>query len=1072
MQVKKLFMLASALTATLAACNAPENTETPAAKEEALFSDIVVETGALEADFKNPPASAKCGTYWYWINGNISKEGITKDLETMKLMGIQTAFIGDIFQGAIKNGGVKSLSEEWWQCIEHAIKEGDRIGVDIGLFNSTGWSQSGGIWVEPKDAMRNVKSILLSPAEAKKFKVDLEYFEPICALAYPAKKNETLPEFEVNASENIKDVKNFFDNNRKTFGVIEKSPASFEIKFKEKISARSLEYFLPTIQMVLEAKLYAKIDGSWQLISSRNLMRTKDGPLEDGAFSDAFDECNAKEFKIVFSETTQAVKILDINFSQKSIVPFYVEKQLGRMSPVADISPDSYLWKDSPKAREADEIKLSEIVELKLEKTPDGFYTVNAPEGDYVVQICGMELTGKKNAPASAESTGLEVDKASFLSAQKHFDSYIGVLLNRMKPEDRKALKYVIADSYECGAQNWTDDFKEKFEAAYGYNPDKWMPVLTGQIVENLERSERFLWDLRRLNADLIPENYVAALRKKCEENNLILWLENYGHWGFSGEFLNYGGASNEIGGEFWIDPLRGDVECRCATSAGAIYGKKRVSAEAFTTKSNHYQTPKDFKVRGDWAWSVGVNHFVMHVFVHQPDDASPGITPWFGTYFNRSNTWAPYSRTFFEYIERGSAILQHGKRVTDVAYFISEDTPNMTGPQDPKLPRGFDFDFINKEILMTKARAQNGRLVLESGASYSILVLPNRKAMTPELVQKITELVEEGVVILGNAPEKSPSNKDYPTCDELVRNVASRMWIGEGEKSWEHGLGKVFSNVTLEEAFTEMNLQPDITMPSGFVYTHREENNQHVYFVSNQDKNAKSAEFSFRITGMQPEIWDAQTGEIRELKNFFDNGRRIKIPLEFKAFDSFFIVFRNQTTLKVSKGENFPLSEYVKEISSLDWQLEFESSYQPKFGARCEKLIDWSKAEHPDVKYFSGKAVYTKDFTLDSLESGRLYVNLGEVGGLAQVFINGFETPVLWREPYRVNLMPHLRIGKNTIQVVVINSWYNRLIGDSQPNEKPRANFIANGPYWWNDKTPLISSGLIGPVILEKDKQ
>ena len=161
-----------------------------------------------------------------------------------------------------------------------------------------------------------------------------------------------------------------------------------------------------------------------------------------------------------------------------------------------------------------------------------GFLCWNVPPGEWIVLRTGMVPTGTKNKPTLKEGRGYEVDKMSHDAARAHFDAFAGELLRRMPPEQRVGFRHVIADSYEQGSLNWTEGFADEFIATYGYDPYPWLPVLTGRIVESADRSDRFLWDMRRLIADKIASGYVRGLREKCEENGLTLWLENYGHWG------------------------------------------------------------------------------------------------------------------------------------------------------------------------------------------------------------------------------------------------------------------------------------------------------------------------------------------------------------------------------------------------------------------------------------------------------------------------------------------------------------------------------------------------------------
>ena len=372
----------------------------------------------------------------------------------------------------------------------------------------------------------------------------------------------------------------------------------------------------------------------------------------------------------------------------------FVEKQLGKMHPTPLPMWDTYLW---PQQAEPDAPQLAvppgEVVDLSDRLAADGTLRWDVPAGEWVILRTGMTPTGTKNAPASPEGQGLEVDKMNRQAAQTHFDAFIGQLLKRMPASERTAFKHVVADSYEMGSQNWTDGFGELFRERYGYDARRWLPVLTGRIVGSADQSNRFLWDLRRLVADRVAMDYVGGLRDVCHQHGLKLWLENYGHWGFPAEFLQYGGQADHISGEFWATGELGSIELRAASSASHIYGMPITSAEAFTGGPFFVSTPWSLKRRGDWAVTEGINHFVLHVYIHQPsEDRRPGVNAWFGTEFNRHNTWFESSGTWIEYLRRSHFLLQQGRHVADVAYFIGEDAPKMTGVRQPESARRLRF--------------------------------------------------------------------------------------------------------------------------------------------------------------------------------------------------------------------------------------------------------------------------------------------------------------------------------------------------------------------------------------------
>ncbi|MDX1285814.1 MAG: glycosyl hydrolase, partial [Draconibacterium sp.] len=586
---------------------------------------------------------------------------------------------------------------------------------------------------------------------------------------------------------------------------------------------------------------------------------------------------------------------------------------------------DSYLWENQPEI-ENTELKINEtqVIDISDKMDVNGVLTWDVPEGEWMVLRFGMTPTGTQNSPSAPQGKGYEIDKASSKIARFHYEKYVGELLKRVPEENRSGLKYVIADSYEQGSQNWTDSFEQRFEEKYGYNPKKYLPVFAGKVVNSIEKSNRFLWDLRRAIADEVAYEYVGGLRKVSNENNLQLWLENYGHWGFPSEFLMYGGQSNLVAGEFWNEGTLGNIECKSGSSAAHIYGKPVTSAEAFTASGRAYlRHPALLKKRGDWSFTEGINHFVLHLYIHQPDDNRvPGVNAWFSTEFNRHNTWFKQSKTWIEYLRRCQHLLQQGQYVADVCYFIGEDAPMMTGARNPELPEGYSYDYINAEVILERLSVKDGKFVLPDGTSYSLMVLPPQRTMRPELLAKIEQLVKQGGVIFGHAPEKSPSLSNYPECDSQVKELAEKLWNEEKEGNAgikKYGDGYVDDELDLQSTLETLKIYKDIEFNNELpiLWTHRSLPGMEIYFLTNQSKDVIDFEPSFRVKGLKPQLWDAVTGEIRLLNEYTEKDGRISVPIKMEGHQSWFVVFtKNSENVNDGFKKNFP---EFKSIQSLD---------------------------------------------------------------------------------------------------------------------------------------------------------
>lgn len=1035
------------------------------------ISGISCSSDPLESGFKNPSNQVQTSVYWYWISGNISEEGVKKDLYAMKEVGINRAFIGSMGVEGIETPYEKVAfgSEEWWKILHTALKTATELGIEIGIFNSPGWSQSGGPWIKPEQAMRYLTSTSCQIEGGKKISIQLDKpakdFQDVRVIAFPAlEKADTVSSGKV------------------TFPKDPKRPYEVILKTKPGFTLRTISFYPSEKPINTTARLFAEQNGAYKLIDEFVLDRF------NAALNVGFDPyapvvisvpaIQASRFKVEVEATAAGSELKDIILSSAPQIERYPEKSLAKMFQTPLPYWEEYQWREQPALDNASwAIHSNQVLDISSCLAGDQL-TWEAPAGKWVIMRTGMCPTGVTNSPAEPIATGLEVDKMSREHVAAHFDAYMGEIIRRIPEADRKCWKVVVQDSYETGGQNFTDDFIESFKSRYGYDPLPFLPVYKGYVVDSQDRSDRFLWDVRRLVADRVAYDYVGGLRDISHKYGLRTWLENYGHWGFPGEFLQYGGQSDEIGGEFWSFGDLGNIENRAASSCGHIYGKQRISAESFTSGGRPFNCyPAMMKQRGDRFFSEGINSTLLHLCISQPsDERVPGVNAWFSSEFNRLNTWYPHMDLFTSYLKRTNYMLQQGLNIADVAYFIGEDAPKMTGITQPALPKGYQFDYINAEVIERDLYVKDGLLTLPHGTQYRMLVLPELKTMRPELLEKIASLLNEGAVILGPAPERSPSGKDYEKADQQVKDLADSLWKGlDGKQTQavQRGKGWLLYGMNMQEALEKIGCVPDCQIPetSPVLYAHRQAEGKDIYFLSNQNDQEIEVTPEFRIKGKQPEWWDATTGKIRRLPAFEFTENGTQVPLRLAPFESAFIVFR-QTGKASAEGidANCPRPETWMALDK-DWNVTFKDSIRgPKQTQSFDQLIDIST--HPDesIRYYSGTIVYDKQISIDQLPTGNIYLNLHDIGVTAKVTVNGQYTGGVWTPPYRLDISEWLHKGKNQISVEVTTTWQNRLIGDSRLPEQERTTWTAcNG---WSEKDPLQKSGLIGPVTLEVVKR
>jgi len=1005
----------------------------------------------IESNFRNIPDKQQLAVYWYWLAGNMSKEGVVKDLQAMKRVGINRVQIGMIGEGqGAPEGPVKAFSDEWWDILHQAMKTAGDLDIEVGVFNCPGWSQSGGPWVKPNQAMRYLAYHNDTIAGGSVVSLDLSLknkeAQLVKVLAYPVISSKA--KFSV-----LEDVRN---------------AKEIHLLGENSVIVRSLTIVPAHKKGKTKAALYVKDGVGYKLIRNFTIDRSNPelhvGFMPYAPVAASLPETEGKAFKLVLDKPGM---IQDIKLSDIPVVESYAEKTLAKMWQTPHPMWDAYMWRNQPEYSSAFAVAPEQVVDLTDELDAKDHLHWNAPKGRWVVMQTYMLPTGTTNAPAPSEITGYETDKMSKKHIEAHFDNYIGKILQKIPAEDRKTFKIVVEDSYETGGQNWTDDMIPDFKDSYGYDPVPFLPVFSGVVIGSEDKSDRFLWDIRRLIADEVSYNYVGGLREVSNKHGMTTWLENYGHWGFPGEFLQYGSQSDEIAGEFWSFGTLGDIENRIASSCGHIYGKKKIWAESFTCGGPDFtQYPGQMKQRGDRFFAEGINATLLHLYIQQPNDDVPGINAWFGNEFNRNNTWFSHMDVFGKYLKRCNYILQQGRYVADVAYFIGEDAPKMTGIRTPEIPKGYSYDYVNADVLL-KARVNDGCLCLESGMEYSVLVLPIQKTMRPEVLAKLREMVKDGLTIIGPAPESSPSLKDYPKADIQVKEMAEEMWQTMTKPYADkllYGKGRIYKNASLEQVFTELNVIPDFSTDDclcPILFLHRTLDDAEVYFVSNQSDSSVSFNASFRVKNMQPELWNPLDASVRLLPEFSSKASCTQLPMVLEPFESAFVVFRKPAELH--EGVNYPQKEVLLKVKT-PWMVTFqEGRGGPTGPITFESLTDWTSNENVSIKYFSGTAVYKNRVKLTKLPVKHVYVDLGKVMVMAKLRINGKDAGGVWTPPYRLDVSSLLKKGYNDIEVEVVNCWHNRLIGEKSLPASER--FTKQSVTYLKADTELQPSGLLGPV-------
>ncbi|HEX8056534.1 MAG TPA: glycosyl hydrolase, partial [Novosphingobium sp.] len=720
------------------------------------------------------------------------------------------------------------------------------------------------------------------------------------------------------------------------------------------------------------------------------------------------------------------------------------------------------------------------VIDLTSRLKPDGTLDWTPPKGNWRVLRLGYSLLGTTNHPAPAEATGLEVDKFDGAAVRRYLEHYIGMYEDAAGPGmvGDKGVRAILTDSIEVGAANWTPQMIAQFKRLRGYDPTPWLPALTGTVIGSRAQSDRFLYDYRRTLADLMASEHYGTVAKVAHENGLKVYGEALeDHRPSLGDDMAMRSHADVPMAAMWTHSreqgpkLTYLADIKGAASVAHIYGQNLVAAESMTASMNPWNYgPNDLKRVIDLEFVNGVNRPVVHTSVHQPvDDKLPGLSLFiFGQYFNRHETWAELARPWVDYMARNSLMLQQGRNVADVGYFYGEEAP-LTGLYGDKAvadaPKAYAYDFVNADAL-TGALANDGaELVAPGGARYRALYLGgSSRKMTLGTLRKLAGLVEGGATVVGMKPEGDPglsgSAAEYAA-------LTAKLW-GGGEVT-QLGKGRVIASSDVEAALGKIGVAPDFRFGGGepdskIPFVHRKLADGDSYFLVNQQNRTETIEARFRITGKAPELWHAETG-LSEPVSYRTEGGETVVPLTLLADESVHVVFRKAAAAPSMMFKKLAPSE----IGKVDgpWQIAFEANRGAPAKATFAQLAPLDENADPGIKYFSGIATYSRDFTTPNgwKRGDPLWIDLGEAKEVAEVSVNGKLAGYAWHAPYRVDIGAVAKPGKNALQVRVANLWVNRLIGDAQPGVTSKITWTALPTY--KASAPLRRSGLIGPVTL-----
>jgi hypothetical protein len=1042
-------------------------------------SHIALAADALRDGFKTPPAEARPQVFWQWINGNVTQEGVHLDLEWMKRAGIGGSILFDIGFGSppipqYVDKRVGYGSPEWKAAVRYAAAESKRLGLQFGMQAGGGWSETGGPWVKPQEAMKKLvwsetvvsgkgPVVLASPPGVsgpfQDLPITARFAEPrlyrdVAVVAWREDAGPAAP--EVSSSAGPVQAANLADGAYAAPAVEKLAGDGWVIlRYAAPVDARA-------VTVAVDGAIPAGVVEASDDGQAFRVLATLPGEVRQGlpVRTFAFPKTTARIFRLRLAADAKPTAITEF--------AIHADARVDRFQEKAGWGVLTDNW-DVPTPAADTSIASGGVLDLTSRFKPDGTLDWTPPAGRWRVLRYGWSLTGRRDTPAAAESLGLEVDK---LNAD-HVRAHMRGLLEPLKAElgdlyGKDGLGFVITDSWEVGQQNWTEAMTAEFQARRGYALTPWLPVLAGRVVGSAEASDRFLADYRRTIADLLTEHHFAEITKILHAEGLRYDAEAPGvDLPTIADGLQAKGRVDIPMGEFWVYPEGKPpppahlADVREAASAAHVYGKPLVGAEALTTMGEDpWRTgPWQHKRIVDRFMAEGINHFVLHTSAHQPfTDRKPGMTlRQYGQHLSRNETWAEGEmRAWTDYLARSGWMLRQGKPGADIAYFQGEGAatglPYIEGGK-PNLPAGWDFDYLDAESLVQRLTVKDGRLVLPSGASYAALVIPARvDRMSLPVLKALDALASAGGLVIGERPKASPTLSGGPVAEFEWKLLADKLWSGPIRT------GAV-------EAVLAPRSPPAVTgAGTDLVWTRRVLDDGEVYFLANTTDRPLTATPSFRIAGKAPELWRADTGQGAPA-DFAQRDGRTEVPLTLAPYDAMFVVFRAPTT-EASRSTPVMKSTTLKTLDG-PWTVKFEPGWGAPASVILPSLTSWTDNADPGVRYYSGAASYEKTLEVPrAWLKGRIQLDLGAVREFATVTLNGKTLPTQWKPPYAVDVTDVLKPGRNMLSIRVVNFWVNRMIGDLQPGAKPYT-FAPIQPFKADD--PLSPSGLLGPVTLRR---
>jgi len=803
-----------------------------------------------------------------------------------------------------------------------------------------------------------------------------------------------------------------------------------------------------------------------------------------------FPQVNGTNFRVIINHTSESEHFNPFGISELELLgddekPMYHTDIPHHLEKIAttkanDIS-DLFTAIEDPGFR----VNPSGVVDLTSQLTPEGLLSWDAPAGDWTILRIGYTTTEVTNGPATRAGRGLECDKMDTVALNLHFSQFPDKLAKTADEFTGNTFEYIFVDSWECKYQNWTRNFPSEFKKRRGYSIIPWLPVISGEVVGDPSSTERFLHDFRKTIAELIEHYYYEHFNTLCHRLGVKSHAEViYGGTGYPP--LDVLGTNRHVDVpmfEFWAGPEPGTglinyQSVKRAVSdlpmhAAALYGKEILPAEAYTGYANYSETPWDLKLYGDRAFCTGVNQMVLHSYVHQPDERKPGVTLGvFGQTFNRHNPWWSYVSQWFKYHARIQYMLQTGTRQADFLCFTGDRLyDRWSADREQRLPEGFTIQKCNSDILQNHARVEDGRIVLDNGISYGLLLLTGDEGMDLSTLEAIAGLVQEGARVSGPKPSHTLSMTNADTDDQSLQSLADELWGRAGQSGRylnTYGKGRVYGGYSIKDVIGQEQLLPDFTSDDKvevpLLSIHKKNGKLDSWFMVNQENREVTRRCLFRTTAGPPQIWDPLYGTIYKTGNFEVMKEQTAVTITFRPKGSLFILFGANRDPSLPDyqvpHESWALTEFTGTIT-------FEG-LPDKGPVNFSVFQPFQEFQDPEIKYHSGQATYSIAFNLPDSIAGKeqLCLSLGDAADGYEITLNGHRLGCAVFPDFYFPAGTAILQGENILEVRTGNCFRNRIIGERTRHGKLVDLWTTSPPHQLPEPgMPLKEAGISGPV-------